>query len=209
MNIIIRKVRVLAAPFVGTEFFIELPEGQTQWSIYHVTTAGEMTVDWGDGVTEVVEGNSITLSHEYAVPGSCRVRFSDAMNLLTMGTSEEYKTLYNPCLRRFVTNAQNYHSLGIFAFSGCVNLESFDISGSGVYIMNNYCFKGCSGLKGDVYLPGITSCQFTTSSPFSGCTGGIASIHFTKVLEERVTQSAVYQTDPTLGTGTAVCVFDL
>ena len=71
-------------------------------------------------------------------------------------------------------------------------------------------FYGCMGLSGRIDLPYIVNTgEATTKQPFANCTGGITEIHFAAANEEAVRKSPCFIADPTLGTGTATCVFDL
>ena len=77
--------------------------------------------------------------------------------------------------------------------------------------MQSSVFANCTALTGRLTFPNITGISASTSAvePFVGCTGGITEFAFAKANEEAIKASTGYQTDPTLGTGTAVCTFNL
>lgn len=100
-------------------------------------------------------------------------------------------------------------ALNISAFDHCTALRTIRLP-AGVKKLSGNLFKDCTALLGRIDLPFIESIIGTAGSvPFIGCTGGITEFHFASANAASVMSSSGYLADNTLGTGTAVCKFDL
>ena len=100
--------------------------------------------------------------------------------------------------------------LGATCFVNCVNLVGFDVTNGNVQKIGNRAFGDCRSLSGKIYLPKVTSVTGSESSPpFDGCTGGVTEIHFPRAAEAPVKEKKFYASDPSLGTTTAKCCFDI
>lgn len=218
MNIITKKVTLIPAPilFVGSRLTVRVEGDALDFGIFESRPpagSDKTTVQWGDGETTTVEGAISQLVHTYAMPGTYQVRISDDAESLTLigSTSpEEYQARYAPRILAFESNATKLMTIGTGCFRECANLVRVTFDCSKAELIGLRAFAGCRSLAGVVSLPvfhilrGLKSAQ-----PFEGCTGGITEIHFSASAEDDITSSSVYKGDQTLGTGTAVCKFDL
>lgn len=199
-------------PFVGTKIKIAVNADELGFGIYNLDKSDEataFTVDWGDGITE--QGRSISsLIHQYATPGTYEIRISDGIDNLTLATYQggtKFATTYPLAVREVQINATQLATVGTGCFYNCKNLTKVSFTAPGVATMPSRCFQGCASLSGRLDFPAIAS--LARILPFAECTGGITEIHFPAASEVAITSSSIYKADPTLGTGTAVCVFDL
>ena len=199
-------------PFVGTKIKIAVSADELGFGINHIEKSDEVTefsVDWGDGITE--EGRSITnLTHFYSTPGSYEIRISDGINNLTLAAYQgetKFVTTYPLAVREVQINATRLTSVGTGCFYNCKNLTKVGFTAPNVATMPSRCFQGCASLSGRLDFPAIAS--LGRILPFAECTGGITEIHFPAASEVAITSSSIYKADPTLGSGNAVCVFDL
>ena len=192
-------------PFVGTRLRLRIAEDGQPFAFYTFDLAWDSdsaTVNWGDGTVETVTD---VPSHTYAKAGEYEVRITDDVaDLGITGSSGGEDT----SLCAFYSNATQLEELDQFCFNGCMNLVEFDIRESGVRCLNRATFRKCTGLSGELFFPRVGDLGTKTPALFSGCTGGITKIHFSKANEEAITESDPYQADHTLGTGTAEVVFD-
>lgn len=221
MNFIVsKKVRVVAAPepppppFIGTRIKVKIPHtegGALEFGFVSMQTHGDpFTLDWGDGTVE--EGSQFLRKiHTYAAPGIYEIRASTGVYTQTFTVPNiGYDVLYGPSVLSYVCNDIAMDTLGVNAFCGCVNMATFDVRESSCKRLLKGVLKDCVKLSGELYFPKVSQLQGEVGTmPFEGCTGGITKIHFAEAVEADITSSATYLADPTLGTGTALCVFDL
>lgn len=212
MKIICTTRLLPSAPFIGTRIGIEVTDDSPVFGISHLECATDhelITIDWGDDESEV-HGNVYNLRHTYRKPGRYEVRLSDDVGVLTLyNQSEEgpYSDVFPRRVREVTINGPALTELGTFCFCNCANLTDVSLSGSGVTTLPSGCFRNCTSLAGRIDFPTVG--RISRTAPFVGCTGGIAEIHFPVASESAITSHAAYRADPTLGTGTAACVFDL
>lgn len=215
MNIIIKKVRLVAAPepaFVGTRIGIKITEpydGKYIFGIANATIAkfDGIFIDWGDGTRES-PSDFAKLLHEYPGPGVYEVRMSDnfwAILLSTADTETYPGVLIGNEVRSLVSNAPLLTGFSRFGMRNLANLEYVNLNGSSVNAIGSSVFSGCPSLKGDVYFQPVATIYATSfkDSPL------ITAFHFAAANEEVITSSESYKTDPTFGTGSAICLFDL
>ena len=204
-------------PFVGTKIKIAVPTDDFEYRIYNLEMAGagnQYVIDWGDGETTVITSPSISGQwHVYAKSGVYEIRIPDNLNSIQLGTSsgsdERYVNVYPQMVRSFVSNATNLSQIKTAAFYNCSNMTEFSIPVPPVTMLNNNAFTNCSALQGRIDLPHITGIgRMPTMRFFTGCTG-LTEIHFPAASEAAITSASPYKADPTLGSGNAVCVFDL
>ena len=213
MNIIIKKVRLVAAPepaFVGTRLGVRIVD-DPDFAFYKATLADDcatVRIEWGDGTSDVLAADQLAaVSHTYPGPGEYEIRISDDIKSASFtGTGLDYVRTA-AMIRSFATTGTKLRTLNIRAFKGCVNLVSVDLSAAFVSTFQPGVFENCTGLSGVVRLDSVSTLQGNVQ-PFNGCTGGITEIHFRKANEAEITGSTVYSNDHTLGTGTAVVEFD-
>jgi len=97
-----------------------------------------------------------------------------------------------------------------YVFSKCTGLRRLANLPTSLTELSAGAFHACTSLAGRYDLPDIKEIRGTGNAvSFYGCTGGIEEFHFSRANEASVRASYGYQSDPTLGTGTAACVFDL
>lgn len=201
-------------PFVGTRIKIAVDDEQRMFRIGNLD-AGSMgtkfAIDWGDGVAEYYTGSILLVYHEYAKAGTYEIRISDDVETMNLGNSDEaFNALYPPMVLSFVHNGEKLLTLNGSAFANCKNLTAFDVREGKINKLSTNTFIGCEKLGGVLFFPCVTSTPGRSQTKvFSNCTGGITEIHFAESAEEVITATASYKADLTLGTGTAVCVFDL
>lgn len=100
--------------------------------------------------------------------------------------------------------------IGSAAFNKCTGLTRIVDLPTGLTTLNSNVFRECTGLSGRIDLPMITNLLgAATVVPFVLCTGGITEFHFRSANESAIRASAGFNADNTLGTGTAICKFDL
>lgn len=213
MNIIIKKVKIIASPappFVGTRLGIRIVD-DADFAFYKATLADDSTavrIEWGDGMSVELPADQLSaVSHSYPGPGEYEIRISDDIKSVSFtGTGLDYVRTA-AMIRSFSTTGTKLRTLNIRAFKGCVNLVSVDLSAAFVSTFQPGVFENCTGLSGIVRLDSVATLQGNVQ-PFNGCTGGIAEIHFSSANEATIAGSTVYTNDPTLGTGTATIKFD-
>lgn len=210
---IIRKVRVTAAPeTAGTEFLIDLGTEPGEWRINGVQLAegaGCANVDWGDGTSERIAAEQTPFGHAYRRGGRYRVRIDDTIAALQLawGTDDPDDAAR---LVEFRVRAERLKSIGNGVFRGCTRLTRVEILSDSYPQIRRADFKDCVSLAGIIRLPSVRSIAYTEATkPFAGCTGGIEEIHFRADVEEAFRSKDVFVRDPTMGSGTARCVFDL
>ena len=210
MCIVTFKATVVAAPippFVGFEVGIHVEADGLTFGIKSTTFAAgcsEHEIDWGDGTKETTS-QSLNIAHAYESPSDYRIRISDTCTALSLCSTTDASKV-----RSVVCTAKNLITIATGSFSSCANMTKADFRHSAVETISRMAFAGCSGLSGELYLPKVvTLTYFSGKPPFSGCSGGIVKFHFGKANEEAIKASDSYKADPTLGTSTAECVFDL
>ena len=215
---ITKTVRLVAAPtptFVGTVIEIYIPwtkDGTLDFGIFSITRSATGTLDWGDGTT--LEGTRFSRAvHTYAAPGKYRIKIAAGitnMVLTYINSSDNYSEKYGPSVLSFTSNDPDFPLVGAYGFAGCRNMTTFDVRETKISRLLGGEWQGCASLTGELYFPCVDTLQAQKGiMPFAGCTGGITAIHLPKANEASLIASEVYQTDPTLGTGTAQCIFDL
>ena len=201
-------------PFVGTKIKIAVSDEQRVFRIGYLDTGSigtRFALDWGDGEVEYYTSSISLAYHEYAKAGTYEIRISDNVESMNIGNSDDaFNERYPPMVLSFVHNGVNLQTLYGSAFANCSNMTVFDVRDGKINKLSTNTFIGCEKLGGVLYFPCVTSIPGRSQTKvFSNCTGGITEIHFAKSAEEVITATASYKADPTLGTGTAVCVFDL
>jgi hypothetical protein len=200
-------------PFVGTQFVIETTAENLKWGIYQGQLAeghAQGIVSWGDGTVETVT-NLTRKTHTYPAPGRYTVKLSDDFGTLAVSFNVktfDYYKVYAPMVREFHTTAENMTSFGNYFLMNGLNLSVLDLRAPNIRVLKADGFKGCASLTGELAFPFVTSLTGVIP-PFRECMGGITKIRFPESAEAAITGSQVYRNDPTLGTGTAVCEFNL
>ena len=263
MNIIIKKVRLVAAPlppFVGTRIAIRTTDTQRTFGFTNLVLGdghANVTVDWGDGKVETFASIS-KVTHDYAATGEYEVRISDDLKSLSVSASMSGSPFYDEypkLVERVHSNAQSLTKTGLSFLARCTNLTSVDLGDSaiaafqvhtfafcesltayrlpkgltslgtqmfracprltsvnlpeGITDLTSMSFRDCTALSGDIALPFVSNITTDeTNAPFVGCPN-ITAFHFAAQNESAIRASEGFRTDPTLGTGSAVCVFDL
>lgn len=211
---ILKKVILCAGPvppepLTDTRIGIDLPADDLEWGIYSNTATGEPAqVDWGDGTVETLVSGAQNV-HAYSRGGAYEVRISDAIGKIRCCSTLDgspFKTRYPLRIRSFRTGAAKLTSVYTACFSGAANMTCLDCADGNVDRLGQYAFDGCRGLSGKLYFPKVATVY---ANSFRNCTGGIAEFHFAAEHEEQIRRSGQFESDPTLGTGTARCVFDL
>ena len=191
MNIIIRKVRVLAAPeppFIGTRIRIKLDDpASLTWGVKNLTLAAgrdKAIIEWGDETRSELTASG-ELTHGYAAPGEYEVRISDdilSMAFSAKSSTSPFHVIYAPMIREFHTTALQLKDLAISCFIDASQLSLFSCEGSGLRTLAAHAFAFCPSLVGRVELHGITEVSeysFANSS-------GITELHFSKVNESAI-----------------------
>lgn len=239
MNIIIRKVKLAAAPeppFVGTRIAIETTDRNLAWALKTGTRAegsDRIHVEWGDGMTEDVQTLGQVV-HTYAAPGRYEILVSDDVSTLAISAmAGTYQTVYAPMVCAFKSNARKLTLLAQFAFSKCSQLSELDFRETAVRVLPQYGLRGCAALTGldglprnieDIGSNAFTGCELlevvrfpnvvnvqggADSLPFRNCTA-LREIHFAEANKEALLASAAFQFDPEhLGSPNGVVMFDL
>lgn len=216
------RIKVLAAsvppapPFTGTSLTIRTTDTARQFGIYSAKLAdghAGVTLDWGDGTVETIGGDILQRTHDYAAAGTYVIRISDDIADVRYTGHYDPEYLfgkYRELPVAFHSNAAALTTVGPMALGGCLNLTSVDIRDAAVTGLAEGPFAHCTALAGEPHFPHV--CQFirsTRTQPFEGCTGGLTRLHFAAANEAAIKATTNYQSDPTLGTATATCVFDL
>ncbi len=214
---ITKTLTLVAAPkpvFVGTRIEIAVPDDGAVFGIATADLAAgteSVTVDWGDGTTDVFSGGIDHAVHAYAKAGRYAVSISDDVSSLSVNGEEE-PTPFAECVAWIASvesNAEKLEAFKRYAFSGAANLTRIELDESGMTQLVAGQFKDCTSLAGALHFRNVTWVGSRKGVfVFTGCPG-ITEIHFAAENEEAITNLAQYQNDPTLGTGTAVCLFDL
>ena len=217
MNIIIKKVRLVAAPepaFVGTTLTVGIAADRLGYGIYAAELAEgheNAVVDWGDGVTEQVA--AFPARHTYVGQGTYSVRISDDLATLRVcAVNPEEKDIdfndYPPSLLGFTSNAQNLQKLGKYGFFLCENMTEFDVTDCSAYFIGPCLFKNCYGLPPKVYLPNISTYEGNgVNAPFRNDTN-ILEIHFASNNEASIRAVPTFEKEPNLGARNATVIFD-
>ena len=205
MNIIIKKVKVVPHPMYrqGTRLTAVISEPETEFGTWMTSLAPGHTagmVDWGDGVIEPLYGNN---THIYVQPGTYQVVISDDFAVLGFGPCSKFLT-------SVISNAQNLVELPSSAFVDAVELATLDLPLTRINKIGPFAFRNCTALTGEFYFPEVRTFLGAAKAmaPFKNCTG-ITKLHFAAKHKESITSCAIYKVDPTLGTITGECVFDL
>lgn len=217
MKVIIRKAVIVESPepvWRGTRLQIVVPNDAAVFGIAVADLAEgseSVTVDWGDGATDIFTGGIDHATHTYASAGRYGVLISDDVE--SFGVNGETESApFSECVAWVESLESNAAKLGAFkryAFSGATNLTRIELDESGVTQLVAGQFKDCNSLVGSLHFRNVTWVGSRKGTfVFTGCSG-ITEIHFAAANEEAITHLTQYQNDPTLGTGTAVCVFDL
>lgn len=214
----ITKTLTLVAPpkptWRGTRMQLNVPTDAAVFGIVVADLAEgseSVTVDWGDGATDTFSGGIDHITHTYASAGRHEVLISDDVE--SFGVNGETESApFSECVAWVESLESNAAKLGAFkryAFSGATNLTRIELDESGVTQLVAGLFKDCTSLVGSLHFRNVTWVGSRKGTfVFTGC-HAITEIHFAAANEEAITSLSQYQNDPTLGTGTAVCVFDL
>lgn len=175
MNIIIRKVRVLAAPvpvFVGTRLTVRATPECREFLIKagNLATGSEtIRVEWGDGMSDTLSDGIASLAHVYETDGEYVISISDDVNLLGVtdasGAADSAKMLI-----RVFSNAQKLTNFRVSCFAGATNLVDFDFVDTPMTTFGSKLFYGCTSLRttGDKWPKGLRSAGVQA---FAECTG--------------------------------------
>ena len=217
MKVVVRKAVIVEPPeptWRGTRMQLNVPTDAAVFGIA-VATLSEgteaVTVDWGDGTADVFSGGIDHATHTYANTGRYEVLISDDVE--SFGVNGETESApYSECvawIEALESNAANLVEFKRYAFSGAASLTRIELDGSGVRHLVAGQFKDCTSLGGALHFMNVTWVGSRKGTfVFTGCPD-ITEIHFAVENEEAITSLSQYQNDPTLGTGTAVCIFDL
>ena len=212
-----KTLTLVAAPeptWRGTRMQLNVP---TDAAVFGIAVADlaegseSVTVDWGDGTTDVFTGGIDHATHTYASAGRYEVLISDDVE--SFGVNGETETApFSECVawvESLESNSVNLEAFKCYAFSGAVNLTRIELDESGMTQLVAGQFKDCTSLVGSLHFLNVTWVGSRKGTfVFTGC-HAITEIHFAAANEEAITSLSQYQSDPTLGTGTAVCIFDL
>ena len=217
MKVVVRKAVIVESPeptWRGTRMMLNVPTDAAVFGIAVATLAEgseAVTVDWGDGTTDAFTGGIDHATHTYASAGRYEVLISDDVE--SFGVNGETESApFSECvawITSLESNAANLVETKRHAFSGAVNLTRIEFDESGVTRLVAGEFKDCTSLAGALHFRNVTWVGSRRGTfVFTGCPN-ITEIHFASENEEAITSLSQYQNDPTLGTGTAVCIFDL
>ena len=161
-----------------TRIEIELTEGRLS-PYLSLAVDGNVSIDWGDGSTDVMTGSSLTVrlsqQHVYQSAGQYVITIE-----VTNGTAAFYSTSTYPLLNknsgvanenRVYTNAVKKAyvgsniNIGTYAFMYCYSLTSITIP-DGITSIGNSAFTSCYSLASITIPDGVTSIG---SSTFSNC----------------------------------------
>ena len=132
------------------------------------STANNVTIDWGDGVTETQGSiNAINYAHTYATGGDYVIKLTvNSGTISFVGTSgntgssifgsRSSGSSYNRGRIRKAEIGNNVTSIGTYAFHSCYSLTSVTIP-SGVTSIGTYAFYGCYSLTGITIPSNVTS----------------------------------------------------
>ena len=238
MNIIIKKVKVVAAPepVRETRVTIVVTEDSPVWGFRTINIApgaDRILVDWGDGAVDAFTENVLNATHVYAAPDRYEVRFSDDLASFALSAkSGDCMRTYAPMIRGVWSNARKLDALLAYAFGSCMNLTEIDLKETQIRVIPEYCFYRCSSLVDldnlpvglvDICKRGFCNCERIEIAkfpnavsvagtemllPFSGCTA-LQEIHFAEANKEALLASEAFQYDPEhLGAPEAVVLFD-
>ena len=205
MNIIIKKVRLVAAPgpaFVGTRFGIRITDAAHPCFGFSSGSLADdcefVRIDWGDGTVEDVPHAGGTL-HEYAACGDYEVKITDSIKLLRVSSNEEgstYRESVAPALRTVVCNATRLRTLRKDCFSNCRNLILADFDAAALEKIGSLTFADCYGLNGELRL--MTVSDILNTEPFRNCPN-VTAVVFSSVNEAAIKATDAYLDDPHLG----------
>ena len=165
-----------------TRIYIHLEEGRLEPYLGFAVN-GSVLVDWGDGNTETVTGNStstvIYTQHTYSSAGDYVIKLSSSNIIYLLGSStlgscvltKNSSTLnenivYQNSIRK-VELGTNVTSLGGYAFYNCSSLSGITIPSS-VTSIEQYTFAYCYSLKNIIIPSEMTSIsQYTFYFCFS------------------------------------------
>lgn len=215
--IITKTLTLVTAPeptWRGTRMLLNVP---TDAAVFGIAVADlaegseSVTVDWGDGTTDTFSGGIDHITHTYASAGRYEVLISDDVE--SFGVNGETESApFSECVMWIESLESNAAKLGAFkryALSGAANLTRIELDESGVTQLVAGLFKDCTSLVGSLHFRNVAWVGSRKGTfVFTGC-HAITEIHFAAANEEAITHLTQYQNDPTLGTGTAVCIFDL
>ena len=214
MNTITIKATLVASPVPpaapSTRIAVRVAAGDTMTIASLNLAAGHplVTVTWGDGMTTSAPGGKF--AHTYTSNGEYAIVISDDVQSLCVVGTDEAAIASAPLIVGFTTDAQLLTQLNSRAFEGCVNLSNPMLEAAKLDTLLPATFGMCLSLSGVLRFPSVASIPGPgTLQPFVGCKGGITEIHFAIFSEESIKSSKAYGKDPTLGTGTAVLIFDL
>lgn len=206
MVIITKKAVLVPHPMYrqGTRLTVVIPDPETKFGTWMASLAPGHAVglvDWGDGTIEPLYGSN---THVYAHPGTYHVVISDDFAVLGFSTN------YAKFLTSSVSNAQNLVELSSGAFSDAEQLAELDLRLTRINKIGPFAFRNCTALSGELYFPELQTLSGAAKAmaPFKNCTG-ITKLHFAAKHKDSITACAIYKADPTLGTVTGECVFDL
>ena len=215
--IITKTLTLVAAPeptWRGTRLLLDIPADAAVFGIAVADLAEgaeSVTVDWGDGNTDVFTGGIDHVTHTYASAGRYEVKISDDVESIGVTGRTEYAP-YTEGVKWIVSlqsNATKLETFKRYAFSGAANLTRIELDESNVAELVAGLFKDCTSLVGSLHFRSVSWVgSLKGTYAFTGCPD-ITEIHFAAANEEAITSLSQYQSDPTLGTGTAVCIFDL
>lgn len=117
----------------------------------NIVSNGDVTVDWGDGTTEIINNPTTNISHTY----------SDGETTHTVILDGEITSFLNRCFTDCtnlisVNVSNSVNLLGPSCFRGCTALTSINIPSS-VEMLGNSCFSGCTGLTSVILSNNISS----------------------------------------------------
>ena len=217
MNIIVKKVRLVAAPepaFVGTRLGVEVPPEMAGFGIYSATLAEGstgITVDWGDDTPpQFVTSDDFPLVHTYAAAGRYEIRLSDDIAALAVSAATSSAVgAYMPFLIDVEMSAKRLVELAHLCFYECVNLVEFTAPDNNIAKIGRIAFMDCGKLVSPICLPRLVEFEGSGSkAPFKGAEG-VLEIHLGRANEETIRALPNFADNPTLGAPNATLFFDL
>ena len=209
---IICKTTLLGDPFVGTTFWIEVPDDDPAWGVNRLAHAEGFeaaSVDWGDGKVEQVTVESGVV-HEYAKGGRYRVRVDDSIRELRCSSGSESAefSVYTMRIVGFETTATRLGTLLSHCFAWGRKLESLNLRATCDFRLATSCFKECASLSGVLKFAENVALSTTISAspPFIGCTG-LTEVQFAKCREEEIRATKAFEADSNLGLPNGRVVF--
>lgn len=141
-----------------TRIYIELNEGRTS-PILGCCPKGTVIVDWGDGQSETISGNSLTTlvltnRHEYAKPGRYVITLAVTGQMAILGKYQRGAYL--------LINSDDTSNLNIAYRNAIKRIEI----GASVTNIGNYSFNNCGGLEAITIPTGISGIG---TNSFNGC----------------------------------------